>query len=143
MSDPWIEDYVPVHISSDYNVNNPREVWDFITHYRFQCYLLLDDDAKTLLTKIVLTDTNEVWQVRNRATLRSYAPPPPSRVAFRRVVGADPVLVDLANYTQIYNNNRSGQAGETPFSYINANKESLDPATKDMLAVIDEKIRSL
>jgi hypothetical protein len=35
--------------------------WKITTNYGFQCFLLLRDDTGKTITKLVLTDTNEVW----------------------------------------------------------------------------------
>ncbi len=140
MSAPYIHDYYPNHISSDNNPNRPTEVWDFVTYYSFQCYLLLFDNKNNkLLTKVVITDTGDVWQVKTRATLLSFAPPSPYRFGLRSI-GAN------SQAPQGYNLNSNvpvSQVGQTPYSFINSNKEKLLPAEKDMLAVVDDKIRSL
>jgi hypothetical protein len=140
MSAPVIYDYYPIHISSDLNSDRPTEAWDIITYYGFQGFLLLyDNTSQQLLTKIVITDTNEVWQVKNRATLLAYAPPRPSRLALH------PSYYNASTGSYINTNMvaPASQSGQTPFSYINNNREKLSPAEKDLLAIIDEKIRSL
>lgn len=132
MSAPYIYDYYPNHISSDNNSSRPTEVWDFVTYYSFECYLLLFDNNNKLLTKVVITDTDDVCQVKNRATLLAFAPPPPYRFGLR-LIGANSQS----------SNAPGSQIGQTPYSYINNNKEKLSPAEKDMLAVVDNKLRSL
>lgn len=139
MTQPWIIDYYPNHISSDVNSTRPTELWEFVTYYNFQCYLLLyDNSTKKLLTKVIVVDTNEVWQLRNRATLLSYAPAGPSRAGLRAYT--------VNSGTQQLPSTISGptsQSGQTPFSYINNNKSVLNPQEKDLLAVVDDKFRSL
>jgi hypothetical protein len=38
------------------------DTWQLAAEYSFQCFLLLRDENGNLLTKIILVDTNEVWQ---------------------------------------------------------------------------------
>jgi len=39
-----------------------RESYKITTEYGFQCFLLLKNDSGRILTKMVLVDTNEVWE---------------------------------------------------------------------------------
>jgi hypothetical protein len=75
------------HLVSDWkNVNqsptavqNPEAVyyatnnhsWQLTTEYGFQCFLLLTDTGRNIITKLILVDTNEVWQVMNNIILAS------------------------------------------------------------------------
>jgi hypothetical protein len=140
MSAPVVDDYYPNHISSNPASERPTETWEFITYYSFQCYLLLyDNKTEKLLTKIVVVDTSEVWFVKNRATLLSYSPPPPSRMGLRSL----PVNNQNPNSTLAYFPPPASQSGQTPYSYINNNKEKLAPQEKDLLFVADSKFRNL
>lgn len=141
MTTPWIDDYYPNHLSSDLRNSRPTELWEFVTYYRFQCYLLLyDNSTEKLITKVVVVDTNETWQLRNRATLRAYSPPQPIYNGLRSYpVGATTVSSSSPNYVPL----PTSQAGETPYSYINNNKEALAPQEKDLLFVVDNKFRNL
>jgi len=76
MSEPIINDYHPIHVSS----GSTSQTWDFVISYSFECSLLLLNEKKQLLTKFILVDTNEVWTVTNRASLPSYLPAPPSKL---------------------------------------------------------------
>lgn len=51
--DPYLYDQNP-------KTEHPEE-WQMFGEYVFQCFLLLRDDSKKLLTRIILVDTNEVW----------------------------------------------------------------------------------
>ncbi len=42
--------------------DNADNSWQFITSYSFDCYLLLVENKEKVLTRIVLVDTNEVWE---------------------------------------------------------------------------------
>lgn len=125
MTAPDVHGYHPIHISSDFNSSMPTESWEISTYYSFQCYLLLFDDKSKLLAKIVLTDTDEVWTLKNRASLRSNNISPRYRLAVQNAI------------------NTSGQQGETPYSYINQHKDELEPKLKDLFSVIDSRIKSL
>lgn len=144
MSDPVIFEYFSNHISSIYTNNQfvkPSETWEIQTQYGFECSLLLRNAKGVLITRFILVDTNEVWTIANRVILASYSPPP-----------------NLANYTRRTRSNRNsvldaeptylpmipqvGQEGETPYSYINRNREKLTPTYMDMITVVDRKINS-
>jgi hypothetical protein len=143
MSDPVIFDYLPNHISSIYTNNQfvkPSEIWEIQTLYGFECSLLLRNEKGVLITRFILVDTNEVWRIANRVTLASYAPPPVPvnnarrRVSYRNGADAEPAYIPIIQ--------QFGQEGETPYSYINRNREKLTPTYKDMIAVVDRKINS-
>jgi hypothetical protein len=145
MSDPVIFDYFPVHISSIYTNNQfvkPSATWEIQTNYGFECSLLLKNEKGTIITRFILVDTNEVWRISNRVTLASYSPPPvPVNVNRRFRSGRNgniepnppsnqPIMPEIS------------QEGETPYSYINRNREKLTPTYRDMFAVVDRKINS-
>jgi hypothetical protein len=144
MSDPVIFDHHPNHISSIYTNNQfvkPSEIWEIQTLYGFECSLLLRNEKGVLITRFILVDTNEVWRVANRVTLASYSPPPiPTNSARRARINRNSVLdaepAYLATMPQF------PQEGETPYSYINKNREKLTPTYKDMIAIVDRKINS-
>jgi hypothetical protein len=60
-------------------IQNPETVyyqtndhsWQITTGYSFQCFLLLMDTGKNILTKLIIVDTNEVWKVMNNINLAS------------------------------------------------------------------------
>lgn len=142
MSEPVIFNYSPNHISSDYTNNQykkPSEVWDFATWYGFECSLLLLDEKDKILTRLILVDTNEVWTVTNRVTLASYSPAPRQMMYIRRNNRSG--AADINNTANQPVIESVAQEGQTPFAYINNNKDKLSPGRKDMLAVIDNKIR--
>lgn len=144
MSAPLIFSYTSNHISSDYTntqYRKPSDNWDIITWYGFDCYLLLLDEKNNLLTKFVLVDRTEMWSITHRITLPSYSPPPAQLLFVRRNWAG-------RNGTTTDNNANQailpvvGQEGQTPYSYINVNKEKLSPGNNDLFLVIDRKIKS-
>jgi hypothetical protein len=145
MSDPVIFEYFSNHISSIYTNNQfvkPSETWEIQTLYGFECSLLLRNEKGVLITRFILVDTNEIWRVANRVTLASYAPPPMPVNSTRRTRGSrNSGSVDSEPYTPAVISQFS-QEGETPYSYINRNREKLAPAYRDMIAVVDRKINS-
>lgn len=44
----------------------PINNWNIEATYGFQCFLLLRNDSGRVVTKLVLVDTNEVWQLSKR-----------------------------------------------------------------------------
>lgn len=143
MSEPVIYNYSPNHISSDYTntqYKKPSEVWDFATWYGFECSLLLLDEKDKLLTRFILVDTNEVWSVTNRITLASYSPAPRQMLYLRKYNRAVAADINNTAYQPIIES--VGLEGQTPFDYINNNKDKLSPGRKDMLAIVDNKIRA-
>ena len=132
MSEPVIFDYFANHISS----GSTTQTWEFVTMYSFSSSLLLLNEKNELLTKFILVDTNEVWRVVNKAQLASYMPPPPKKI----YVQNPPYLPNGESINRM--SGRSGTAGQSPYSYINSNKDNLSPTRGDMLNIIDEKIRS-
>jgi hypothetical protein len=143
MSEPVIYEYLSNHISSIYTNNQyvrPSEIWEIQTLYGFESSLLLRNEKGVLITRFILVDTNEVWRVSNRVTLATYAPPPvPSATVRRRAprngyVDGEPIVQVI--------NPQTSQEGETPFSYINRNREKLVPRYRDMIDIVDRKINS-
>lgn len=125
MSEPVIYNYYSSHISS----GPATESWQFYTVYSFSASLLLFNEKDKLLTQFILVDSTEKWTVAHRAELASYLP------------SKTPIM--YVQNGQVYQSARtSGTSGQTPFSYINNNKEKLSPTQRDMLSVVDEKIRS-
>lgn len=53
------------------NNNLQTESFKLLTEYRFQCFLLLKDEKDSILTRIVLVDTNETWYSDNSRKVRS------------------------------------------------------------------------
>lgn len=144
MSDPVIFEYFPNHISSIYTNNQfvkPSETWEIQTLYGFECSLLLRNEKGILITRFILVDTNEVWRISNRVTLASYAPPPIPATVARRTRNNRNGNVDAEPNIPV-NIPQMSQEGETPYSYINRNREKLTPAYRDMIAVVDRKINS-
>ena len=144
MSDPVIFDYFPNHISSIYTNNQfvkPSETWEIQTLYGFECSLLLRNEKGVLLTRFILVDTNEVWRISNRVTLPSYSPPPIPVSYNRRYRGNRNGNVDADQNIPV-NIPQTSQEGETPYAYINRNREKLTPTYRDMIAVVDRKINS-
>src|SRR6185436_3318183 len=128
MSGPVIFDYLPNHISSTYTNNQfvkPSETWEIQTLYGFECSLLLRNEKGVLITRFILVDTNEVWRIAKRVILASYAPPPVpvnnarKRMSNRNAVDAEPAYLPIIP--------QAAQEGETPYSYINRNREKLTP----------------
>lgn len=141
MSAPEVFDYYPIHIANDNTASGAVERWDFITYYKFECFLLLYDKRNdSLLTKLILVDTNDVFTLRNQATLRAFSPIPVQRLT----AGPATPGSAAARAIMLYNSSvPTGQAGQTPFSYINENRQRLNPQEKDLLAVVDDRIRNL
>jgi hypothetical protein len=143
MSDPVIFDYLPNHISSTYTNNQfvkPSDTWEIQTLYGFECSLLLRNEKGILITRFILVDTNEVWRIANRVILASYSPPPIPPNARRVRYNRNSVLDAEPSYLPIIP--QAAQEGETPYSYINKNREKLTPSYRDMIAVVDRKINS-
>lgn len=144
MSGPVIFDYFTNHISSIYTNNQfvkPSEIWEIQTLYGFECSLLLRNDKGVLLTRFILVDTNEIWRIGNRVTLASYSPPPIPANYGRRIRSNREGMVDPYAASQP-SMPAFGQEGETPYAYINKNREKLTPTYRDMIAVVDRKINS-
>lgn len=126
MSEPVVHDYYTNHISS----GTVSQSWQFVTLYSFSASLLLFNEKDKLLTRFILVDTNEIWTVKHRAELASYLPSTPQKIYIQGSQAYSPI-------TPV-----SGRAGQSPFAYINSNKEGLSPTQRDMFSVVDEKIRS-
>ena len=144
MSDPVIFEYFPNHISSIYTNNQfvkPSETWEIQTLYGFECSLLLRNEKGVLITRFILVDTNEVWRVSNRVTLASYSPPPIQATIARRTRNSRNGNVDAEQNIPVYIPQMS-QEGETPYFYINRNREKLAPTYRDVITVVDRKINS-
>jgi len=144
MSDPVIFNYFPNHISSVFTNNQfrrPSETWDIQTRYGFECSLLLRDEKGILVTRFILVDTNEVWNVSHRVTLAAYSPPPIQASLLRRARAGRYGAIDPPPPSQTFMP-ETGQEGETPYSYINRNRERLGPTYRDMFAIVDMKINS-
>lgn len=143
MSDPVIFDYFPNHISSVYTNNQyvkPFETWDIQTRYGFECSLLLRNEKGVLITRFILVDTNEVWSVSKRVTLASYSPPPMPFINYRRnrtnrngPLEPEPTQALFPQFSQ---------EGETPYAYINRNRDKLSPTYMDLITIVDRKINS-
>jgi len=144
MSAPVIFDHLPNHISSIYTNNQfvkPSEIWEIQTRYGFECSLLLRNEKGVIITRFILVDTNEIWTVAKRVTLASYSSPPIPTNSIRRarynrnnVPDAEPAYLPIMP--------QAAQEGETPYAYINRNREKLTPTYSDMIAVVDRKINS-
>jgi hypothetical protein len=50
---------------------NNRTTWNITTNYGFNCYLLLRDYSGKIISKLILTETNEVWRKTNTLTIPS------------------------------------------------------------------------
>lgn len=133
MSEPVILDYYSNHISS----GTTSQTYEFVTLYSFSSSLLLMNEKNEVLTRFILADTNEVWRVTHKTQLASYTSRPAQRI----------YMLQGSSQQDATDNNRwgnrgSGTGGQSPFAYINNNKDKLSPTLADMLKVIDEKIRS-
>lgn len=49
--------------------NTNQRTWKITTNYGFQCFLLLRDDTGKIITKLVLTDINEIWSKEHNITV--------------------------------------------------------------------------
>lgn len=49
-----------------------NNLWQVTSYYNFECYLLLRDENGKIITKMVLVDTNEVFQKKQDVGLSSY-----------------------------------------------------------------------
>ncbi len=137
MTEPFINNYYPNHVLSA----STSQTWDFITVYSFECSLLLFNEKDKLLTRFILVDTDETWTLTNRASLPSYIPITQPKI----YVGSNLIRQTTAASISMEQQARGlgGTEGQTPYDFINRNKEALAPARKDLLAVVDKKIRSL
>lgn len=138
MSEPEVLDYHTNHLSTGSNF----DVWEIVTLYSFSSSLYLFDDKDKLLTKFILVDTNEIWRVMNRAQLPTFIPRPPMRISVLRPPynTTNPNSADRARAQEVLPG--STAQGVSPYSYINNNKEKLLPTQRNMLDIIDGKIRS-
>ena len=130
MSEPIINDYY----SSPISLGTISQTWEFVTMYRFSSSFLLMNEKNELLTRFILVDTNEFWRVTHKAVLASSIPSPPQKIYMLNNPGLTPADAQLQY--------RTGTAGQSPYDYINKNKDKLSPTPRDMLGIIDEKIRS-
>jgi hypothetical protein len=124
MSEPIIVDYFTNQISTGNNIGT----WEFVTIYAFSCSLLMFDEQDKLVTRFIIVDKNETWSKLSKATLRSYTPGTPQRI--------------YAQNNRPVAESRMAVQGESPYSYIRSNREKLSPTQRDMLNVIDSKIRA-
>jgi hypothetical protein len=144
ISDPVIFDYFPNHISSTYTNNQfvkPSETWDIQTRYGFECSLLLRNDKGDLLTRFILVDTNEVWDTFHRVVLASYSSPPIQASLLRRTRTSRYGNIEPVPTSQIVLP-ETGQEGETPYAYINRNRDRLNPTYRDLFEIVDRKINA-
>lgn len=141
MSDPLVLDYYPLRISGTN--------YDIITLYTFESSLFLKNSAGEIVTRIILVDTNDVFKITNKASIAEFlVPPPPNKVSLQKNASGQPEVVVTANLnnpptTSVFRSDGSYGGIETPYSYINKNKEKLAPKEKDQLAVIDQRITAL
>jgi hypothetical protein len=140
MSEPYIYDYRANTISS----GTPTSSYNFVTTYSFECSLLLFDEKDKLITKIILVGSDENWTVTHRAELRSFVPAvAPSRLRLGPYPTSQTMASAINQQAQSYMSTAGATQGETPYSYIKDHVENLFPAQKDMLMVVDNKIRNL
>jgi hypothetical protein len=140
MSEPYIYDYRANTISS----GTATSSYNFVTTYSFECSLLLFDEKDKLITKIILVASDENWTITNRAELKSFVPTvAPSRLRFAPYPSSQTMASMVNQQSQMYWLNPAASQGETPFNYIKEHTEQLSPARKDMLMVVDHKIRNL
>jgi len=145
MSAPVIYDYTYNHISADYTNNQykkPTDTWDIVTNYGFECSLLLLDDKNKIITRLIVVDTDEVWTISNRVKLASYSSAPVPMSNIRRTAYSRSLPSDNYNPNFQVLTGTVGQEGQTPYSYINANKDKLWPSNKDLFFIVDIKINS-
>jgi hypothetical protein len=135
MSEPLILERYAQRISGS--------AYEFITLYTFESSLLLKNRKDSLLTRIVLADTNEVFSVKQKGIYDEHiAPPPPQRFSLVKVSTAQAVLVNSVNGIAPVTTGKGGSA-ESLEEYIYRNREKFSPAQKDMLEVIDRKLKAL
>jgi hypothetical protein len=134
MSEPEILDNYFNQISSGHTT----DTWQFVTLYSFSSYLLLFNEKDELLTRLTLVDKDEVWRVVRQEALAASRPATPSRYypVNRWVNGQNQISQQLQ---QLFS--RPG-GGQSPHTYFERNKDKLFPNRRDMLGVIDEKIRA-
>ncbi len=144
MSAPLIYDYLPAHLYANYandQRSKPSDLWDIQTIYGFECSMYLMDQTGTVITRFIIVDTNEVWRISNKIKLASFSPAPLPATYIRRTPSrVNNGMIPEPVIQQVTPGN--GQEGETPFAYINRNKEKLAPTLRDMFLVIDRKINS-
>jgi hypothetical protein len=141
MSAPVVLDYYAQRIAGTN--------YDIITLYTFECSLFLKNNAGEIVTRIILVDTNDVFKIANKASIAEFlVPPPPNKISLQKNASGQPEVVVAANLnnapaTSVFRSEGSYGGIETPYSYINKNKEKLAPKEKDQLAVIDQRIKAL
>lgn len=128
MSDPVVLDYYAQRISGTN--------YDIITLYTFESSLLLKNSAGKIVTRIILVDTNDVFKITNKASIAEFlVPPPPNKISLQKNASGQPEVVVAANLnspptTSVFRSDGSYGGIETPYSYINKNKQKLAPKRK-------------
>ena len=101
------------------------------------------DNSGKILTRMVLTDTNEVFRITHREKLNEYVPSPPRFLSLKR----NPTGMSESDILRQVNNSANYQRPTTyettPYSYIRNNKRKLQPTENDLLEVINQKIELL
>ncbi|MEO6613292.1 MAG: hypothetical protein ABIT05_15515 [Chitinophagaceae bacterium] len=79
-----------------YYPNNTSIVdsWQAFTNYSFQCFLLLKDAEGKILTRMILVDTNEIWERPHPETIKTNTPPDMSYME-KNKEKFNPVIFDL------------------------------------------------
>jgi len=137
VSEPEVIDY--------YAEKRGGTMYDIITLYFFRSNLYVRNRSGDIVTRIILVDTNEVHKKITHIRFDDYyVPPAPQKTYMVRRPGQTPRLV-VANEERSAptNNTQGGRNSESPYSYINKNKERLKPGEREMYSVIDKKIAAL
>ena len=137
VTEPEILDY--------YAEKRGGSMYHIITLYYFQSNLYVRNRKGEIVTRIILVDTNEVHKKITHLYYDDYyVTPTPLKTYIVRRPGQTPRLVVAneerfapTNYTQ------GGRNSESPYSYINKNKEKLKAGEREMYSVIDKKIAAL
>ena len=134
VTEPIILDYYSNKISG-----NRHEI---ITLYTFQSNLFVRNKDGVITSHIILADTNEVFRLKNTAYINDViSPPTPPKFRLTKNQAGQPEMIMLDQRDPSLGSRLTG--GESPYNYINKNKDKLGPTLTDLYRVIDQKIRSL
>lgn len=129
-------------------------MYEIVALYYFQCNLYVKNRKGEVVTRIILVDSNEVYKHSERIQFNEFpVPPPPLKTYLQRRPGNTRVLVyapssvagsvgseRLSNSVFSSNGNNNSQS---PYHYINNNKEKLRPREAELYSIIDKKIAAL
>ena len=125
LSDPEIIDFASSRLSND----RKQESWQHTTYYAFECTLVLFDENQKPLTRFIVVGKDEVWTIVNNTSTNATAQPVPMKM----VVSANPRQEILVAPPRDIPRSGSSPANHNRIFF---------PLEKDMLSVVDNKIKS-